>query len=144
MYSLSKLYSSAIIFSRLSIEDDLIFGNEIYLGYTWYINGIKLDEPKEEKAEDFAKLDEEAHDAYNMNFTLESLRNTGINLTYRSWLYKDATRAVRGGRVPLELPNFEKTLGKIGFKDAGKKLDSKILSTKFGGKFAQYTENEAG
>lgn len=103
-----------------------------------------IEKKRQEKAEDFAKLDEEAHDAYNMNFTLESLRNTGINLTYRSWLYKDATRAVRGGRVPLELPNFEKTLGKIGFKDAGKKLDSKILSTKFGGKFAQYTEDEAG
>jgi hypothetical protein len=43
------------VFKR--IEDDLIFGNEIYLGYTWYINGIKLDEPKEEKAEDFEEID---------------------------------------------------------------------------------------
>jgi len=44
------------VFKR--IEDDLIFGNEIYLGYTWYINGIKLDEPKEEKTEDFEEIEE--------------------------------------------------------------------------------------
>ena len=44
------------VFKR--IEDDLIFGNEIYLGYAWYINGIKLDEPKEEKAEDFEEIEE--------------------------------------------------------------------------------------
>lgn len=103
-----------------------------------------VDVKRKEKAIDFARLKEEADDAYNMNFTLESMRNMGINLTYKSWLYKDATRAVRGGRIPLELPNFEKTLGKIGFKDTGKRLDQSILNTKYGSKFKQYVEDENG
>jgi hypothetical protein len=111
------------------------------------LNGLRqswIEQKKEEKAEDFARLNEEAHDAYNMNFMLESLRNTGINLSYKSWLYKDASRAVHGGRIPLDLPNFEKTLGKIGFKDTGKKLDQRILNTSFGKKFGQYVQDEEG
>ena len=111
------------------------------------LNGLRqnwIERKKQEKAEDFAKLNEEAHDAYSMNFILESLRNTGINLSYRSWLYKDASRAVHGGRIPLDLPNFEKTLGKIGFKDTGKKLDQRILNTNFGKKFGQYVQDEEG
>ena len=45
------------VFQRIS--DDLIFGKEIYLGYTYYIGGVKLDEPKLEIASDFREIDEE-------------------------------------------------------------------------------------
>lgn len=47
------------VFKRIS--DGFIFGNEIYLGYTYYINGEKLPEPKLEVIEDF----EEVEDIYN-------------------------------------------------------------------------------
>lgn len=47
------------VFKR--ITDGFIFGNEIYLGYTYYINGEKLPEPKLEVIEDF----EEVEDIYN-------------------------------------------------------------------------------
>ena len=47
------------VFKRIS--DGFIFGNEIYLGYTYYINGQKLSEPKLEVIEDF----EEVEDIYN-------------------------------------------------------------------------------
>ena len=43
------------------ISDGFIFGNEIYLGYTYYLNGEKLSEPKLEVIEDF----EEVEDIYN-------------------------------------------------------------------------------
>jgi hypothetical protein len=43
------------VFKRIS--DGLIFGNEIYLGKTWYINGKKLDEPIDEKPEDFIEVE---------------------------------------------------------------------------------------
>lgn len=47
------------VFKRIS--DGFIFGNEIYLGYTYYLNGKKLQEPKLEFIEDF----EEVEDIYN-------------------------------------------------------------------------------
>lgn len=47
------------VFKRIS--DGFIFGNSIYLGYTYYINGKKLPEPKLEVIEDF----EEVEDIYN-------------------------------------------------------------------------------
>ena len=47
------------VFKRIS--DGFIFGNEIYLGYTYYLNGEKLQEPKLEVIEDF----EEVEDIYN-------------------------------------------------------------------------------
>lgn len=47
------------VFKRIS--DGIVFGNEIYLGYTYYINGQKLPEPKLEVIEDF----EEVEDIYN-------------------------------------------------------------------------------
>lgn len=43
------------VFRRKS--DGVIFGNEIYLGYTWYINDTPLDEPRLETAEDFEEVD---------------------------------------------------------------------------------------
>lgn len=47
------------VFKRIS--DGFIFGNEIYLGYTYYLNGEKLSEPKLEIIDDF----EEVEDIYN-------------------------------------------------------------------------------
>ena len=47
------------VFKRKS--DGFIFGNEIYLGYTYYLNSKKLPEPKLEFIEDF----EEVEDIYN-------------------------------------------------------------------------------
>lgn len=43
------------VFKRIS--DGFIFGNEIYLGYTYYIGGKKLDEPHLEVVEDFEEID---------------------------------------------------------------------------------------
>lgn len=43
------------VFKRKS--DGLIFGEEIFLGYTYYINGEKLDEPHLEVPEDFEEVD---------------------------------------------------------------------------------------
>ena len=48
--------SEGKVFRRKS--DDLIFGNTIYLGYTYYINNEKLREPKLEIPEDFEEIDE--------------------------------------------------------------------------------------
>ena len=47
------------VFKRIS--DGFIYGNEIYLGFTYYLNGQKLTEPKLEVIEDF----EEVEDIYN-------------------------------------------------------------------------------
>ena len=47
------------VFKRIS--DGFIFGNEIYLGYTYYLNDEKLSKPKLEVIEDF----EEVEDIYN-------------------------------------------------------------------------------
>lgn len=38
--------------------DGQIFGNEITLGYTHYIGGIKLDEPHLETPDEFEEIDE--------------------------------------------------------------------------------------
>ena len=43
------------VFQRKS--DGFIFGEEIYLGYTYYIGGKKLDEPHLEVVEDFEEID---------------------------------------------------------------------------------------
>ena len=43
------------VFKRIS--DGFIYGNEIYLGYTYYIGGKKLDEPHLEVIEDFEEID---------------------------------------------------------------------------------------
>ena len=40
------------------ISDGIIFGNEIYLGKTYYINGEKLAEPIDEKPEDFKEIED--------------------------------------------------------------------------------------
>ena len=38
-------------------SDGAIFGNEITLGYTWYINGTKLSEPHFEVPSDYQEID---------------------------------------------------------------------------------------
>lgn len=44
------------VFRRIS--DGLVYGNEIYLGYTYYINEEKLDTPHLEVPEDFEEIDD--------------------------------------------------------------------------------------
>ena len=44
------------VFRRIS--DGFIFGNEISLGYTYYLNGKKLEEPLLELLEHFEEIDE--------------------------------------------------------------------------------------
>ena len=39
------------------IADQVVFGSEIYLGYTYYIGGEKLSEPKLEVIEDFEEVE---------------------------------------------------------------------------------------
>lgn len=39
------------------IADELIVGDEITLGYTHYLNGVKLDDPKLETADDYEEID---------------------------------------------------------------------------------------
>ena len=43
------------VFKRKS--DGFIYGEEIYLGYTYYIGGKKLEEPHLEVVEDFEEID---------------------------------------------------------------------------------------
>lgn len=45
------------VFRRKS--DGFIYGNEIYLGYTYYLGGKKLDEPHLEVPDDFEEIDKE-------------------------------------------------------------------------------------
>lgn len=41
----------------IRISDNLRFGKEIFLGKTFWENGEKLNEPKEETAKDFKEVD---------------------------------------------------------------------------------------
>ena len=45
------------VFKR--IEDGHLYGKEIYLGYSYYIGGVKLDEPHLDVPEDFEEVDDE-------------------------------------------------------------------------------------
>ena len=45
------------VFRRIS--DGVVFGSEIYLGYTYYIGGEKLKTPKLEVIEDFEEVEDE-------------------------------------------------------------------------------------
>lgn len=44
------------VFRRIS--DGTLYGNEISLGYSYYINGVKLAEPHLDVPEDFEQVDE--------------------------------------------------------------------------------------
>ena len=48
--------SEGKVFRRIS--DGFIFGKEINLGYTYYLNGKKLEEPLLELPEHFEEIDE--------------------------------------------------------------------------------------
>jgi len=39
------------------ISDKMISGQEVYLGYAYYIGGVKLDKPKLETPEDYEEID---------------------------------------------------------------------------------------
>lgn len=43
------------VFRRIS--DGTLFGSDIYLGYTYYLGGIKLNTPKREEPEDFEEIE---------------------------------------------------------------------------------------
>ena len=45
------------VFKR--IEDGQLYGKEIYLGYSYYIGGVKLDEPHLDVVEDFEEVEDE-------------------------------------------------------------------------------------
>ena len=49
------------IFRRIS--DGTLYGKEISLGYSYYINGIKLAEPHLDVTEDFEQIDEPKKEA---------------------------------------------------------------------------------
>ena len=51
-----KKASEGKVFRRIS--DGFIFGKEIHLGYTHYLNGKKLEEPMLELPEHFEEIDE--------------------------------------------------------------------------------------
>lgn len=40
------------------IESGEVFGNEMYLGYSWYIGGVKLNTPHKDVADDFDEIDD--------------------------------------------------------------------------------------
>ena len=44
------------IFRRIGTEDT--FGNEIYLGYSYYINGVRQNPPHMDIPEEFEEIDE--------------------------------------------------------------------------------------
>ena len=48
--------SKGKVFRRIS--DGFIFGNEIHLGYTYYLGGKKLEKPLLELPEHFEEIDE--------------------------------------------------------------------------------------
>lgn len=54
--------SEGKVFRRIS--DGVVFGKEISLGYTHYLNGKKLDEPLLELPEHFEEIDEPAEVEY--------------------------------------------------------------------------------
>lgn len=47
------------------ISDGMLFGNSVYLGYTYYINDKLLDTPLLEKPEDYEEVDEETDSVDN-------------------------------------------------------------------------------
>lgn len=51
------------VFRRIS--DGFIFGKEISLGYTYYLNGEKLNEPLLELPEHFEEIDEQVVEEVN-------------------------------------------------------------------------------
>lgn len=58
-------------------RDGLLFGSEIHLGYTWYINGTRLKYPLKELPEHYEELSQEEIDAENAEIEQETKRVIG-------------------------------------------------------------------
>lgn len=58
-------------------RDGLLFGSEIHLGYTWYINGKKLTTPLKELPEHYEELSQEEIDAENAEIEQNAKRVIG-------------------------------------------------------------------
>ena len=61
--------SEGKVFRRIS--DGFIFGNEVSLGYTYYLNGEKLEEPLLELPEHFEEIDEPVKEVNEYEFRPE-------------------------------------------------------------------------
>lgn len=61
--------SEGKVFRRIS--DGLIFGNEIVLGYTYYLNDKELEEPLLELPEHFEEIDEPVREEVAYEFRPE-------------------------------------------------------------------------
>ena len=61
--------SEGKVFRRIS--DGFIFGKEIHLGYTHYLNGEKLEEPLLELPEHFEEIDEPVMEEVEYEFRPE-------------------------------------------------------------------------
>lgn len=67
------------------IADKVIFGNEVYLGYTYYINGKLLPEPKLEVPEDYEEvlpLEIEGNTYYLEEYTYTAIKTFVVKLKY--------------------------------------------------------------
>jgi len=51
------------VFRRIGTEE--IFGSEIFLGYSHYINGVKLEKPHLDTPTDFEEIDEPMEEEYS-------------------------------------------------------------------------------
>ena len=51
------------VFRRIGTED--IYGNEIYLGYSYYIGGVLQDPPHKDIPEDFEEIDDPGEEEIN-------------------------------------------------------------------------------
>lgn len=63
METIHLIAEAGKVFRRIS--DNLIFGKELYLGYTYYIGGLKLDTPLWELPEHYEEID--APEGYNID-----------------------------------------------------------------------------
>lgn len=54
------------VFRRIGTDD--VFGKEIALGYSYYIGGVKLDEPHKDMPEDFEEVDEPIEESDEYEF----------------------------------------------------------------------------
>lgn len=78
------LYSENDLILR-RIADKIIFGNELYLGYTYYINGKLLPEPKLEVPEDYEEvlpLEIEGNTYYLEEYTYAAIKTFVVKLKY--------------------------------------------------------------
>lgn len=58
------------VFKRIS--DDVIFGNELYLGYTYYINNVLQDPPHLETIDEYVEIDEPEDNTVNSEIPEEN------------------------------------------------------------------------